>query len=224
MFLTNILYGSDNVIECPNCGKSVRNGFAHCRFCGSEMNGEHLGDFTTDMLNVFKIGDEYLYLFSQKGNQVILHAGSIDELASLVEERKYPWEFRDWKGNVGHTKRKTVEIPKLESEFLKASSLKAPEIIPTASAKRKKEEDESYVPEYEVEEVVDKSDDEDKSTADEADGEKGNEFVGGKDYVENIEDVGFGKIMDRNLTGCVPTVWGPDTSQRARELRASIFR
>ncbi len=218
MFLTNILYGGDNVIECPNCGKGVRNGFAHCRFCGSEMNGEHLGDFTTDMLNVFKIEDEYLYLFSENGNQVILRAGSMDGLAGLVEERKYPWEFRDWKANVSHTKRQTVEVPEVKTEFLKASSLKAPEIIPTASAKRKKQEDESYVPEYEVEEVVD------ESATDEAGSEKGNEFVGGKDYVENFEDVGFGKIMDRNLTGCVPTVWGPDTSQRARELRASIFR
>ena len=217
MFLTDILYGSDNVIECPNCGKSVRNGFAHCRFCGSEMNGEHLGDFTTDMLNVFKIGDEYLYLFSQKGNQVILQAGSIDELASLVEERKYPWEFRDWKGNVGHTKRKTVEIPKFESEFLKASSLKAPEIIPTASAKRKKEEDESYVPEYEVEEVVDKSDSSESV-------ENGNGLQAGMDYVINVEDVGFGRRRDCHFWGPMHVGWGPDTSQRARELRASIFR
>ena len=182
------------------------------------MNGEHLGDFSTDMLNVFKIGDEYLYLFSEKGNQVILRAGSMDGLASLVGQRKYPWEFRDWKANVSHTKRKTVEVPEVKTEFLKASSLKAPEIIPTSSSKRKKQEDESYVPEYEVEEVVD------ESATDEADSEKWNEFVGGKDYVENIEDVGFGKIMDRNLTGCVPTVWGPDTSQRVRELRASIFK
>ena len=215
MFLTNIHWGSDNVIECPNCGRSVRNAFCHCRFCGSEMNGEHLGDFSTDMLNVFKVGDDYLYLFSENGNQVILRAGSMDELTGLAEERKYPWEFSDWKGNISHGERQTVEVPDVKTEFLKASSLKAPEIIPTSSAK--KQEDESYVPQYDVEEVGEKSDSS-KSHED------GNEFQGGKDYVVNVEDVGFGRRRDCHFWGPMHVGWGPDTSQRARELRASIFK
>ncbi|MBQ2654200.1 MAG: hypothetical protein IJF83_11635 [Methanobrevibacter sp.] len=209
------------MIECPNCDKSVRDSFTYCRFCGSKMNGEKMGDFTTDMLNVFRVGEDYLYLFAEKGSQVVLKAGSMDELASIVLKKKYPWEFRDWKGNASHTKRDSVEIPEVKTEFLKASALKEVEIIPSSSAKKKKAEDESYVPDYEVEEVRDdgKNDEESDAKPNHA-----GEFKGGKDYVESIEDVGFGKIMDRNLTGCVPTVWGPDTSQRARELRASIFR
>ncbi len=205
------------MIECPNCGRSVRNAFAHCRFCGSSMNAEHLGDFSTDMLNVFKIGDEYIYLFSEKGNQIILRAGSMDGLASLVEERKYPWEFRDWKKNVSHKRRQTVEVPEVKTEFLKASSLKAPEIIPTSSTKRKKQEDESYVPEYEVENVYDDS----KSSKSLEDGD---EFLNGIDYVVNVEDVGFGRRRDCHFWGPMHVGWGPDTSQRARKLRASIFK
>lgn len=185
------------------------------------MNGEKLGDFTTDMLNVFRVGDDYLYLFAEKGSQVVLKASSMDELASIVLKKNYPWEFRDWKGNVSHTKRDSVEIPEVKTEFLKASALKEVEIIPTSSAKKKKAEEESYVPDYEVEEVRDDCKKDEKSDSKE---NHDREFQGGIDYVENIEDVGFGKIMDRNLTGCVPTVWGPDTSQRARDLRASIFR
>lgn len=142
------------MVVCPNCGKKFRDGFRYCRICGSKLNGDELGDFSTDMLNVFKHGEEYLYLFCEKGNQTVIKADSIDELADIVREKRYPWEFRDWKGNATHSKKETVEIPQTKTEFLIASSLKEPEIIPTASAKRKKEEDESYVPEYVVEEVV----------------------------------------------------------------------
>lgn len=114
-----------------------------------------MGDFSTDMLNVFKHGEEYTYLFCKNGNQVVLKAGSIEELEGIVCDSKYPWELRDWKGNVSHAKRESIEIPEFETEFLKASALKEPEIIPTASFKRKRQEDESYVPHYEVENVVD---------------------------------------------------------------------
>ena len=138
--------------ECPNCGKLIRDGFRYCRFCGSEMEGQP-GDYSTDMLNVFKHDGEYMYLFSENGNQIVLKAGSMDELAALVGECKYPWEFRDWKANLSHAKPGKVGVSEVKSEFLRASSLKEPEIIPTAST-RKKRDDESYVPEYEVERVV----------------------------------------------------------------------
>ena len=143
------------MVICPNCGKRLRDNFSYCRICGSKVDGGVPGDYSTDMLNVFKHGEDYIYLFSEKGNQVVIKAGSMDELAAIVCDRQYPWEFRDWKNNVRHSERKTVEIPKFKTEFLKASSLKEPEIIPTASFKRKKDENESYVPEYEVERVGD---------------------------------------------------------------------
>lgn len=208
------------MVMCPNCGKKSRDDFAYCRVCGSKLNGETMGDFSTDMLNVFRDGEEYLYLFCEKGNQVVLKAGSMDELAGVVFERQYPWEFRDWKGNVKHGERQIAEMPKFKTEFLKASALKEPEVIPTTSFKRKRQEDESYVPEYEVERVVDDSDegfDDSKKESDVG-------FQSANDFVVNIEDVNFGKVMDRNITGCVPTVWGPDNSSRAINLRKSMFK
>ena len=144
------------MVICPSCGKRLRDEFTYCRICGSKLTGEEQGDYSTDMLNVFKNDGEYMYLFSEKGNQIVIKAGSMDELAGIVCEKHYPWEFRDWKNNVGHAERQSVEIPEVKTEFLRASSLKGPEIIPTASTKRKNDEDESYVPEYVVERVVDK--------------------------------------------------------------------
>ena len=79
----------------------------------------------------------------------------MDELATLVQEKRYPWQFKDWKGDTRHTKRQSVAIPKVKTEFLKASSLKEVEVIPTFPVKAKKDGDESYVPEYVVEKVVD---------------------------------------------------------------------
>ena len=70
----------------------------------------------------------------------------------MVEEKKYPWELRDWKDNIRPQRSQTVEIPKFKSDFLKASSLKEPEIIPAASTRKQK--DESYIPEYEIEKVM----------------------------------------------------------------------
>lgn len=141
------------MIECPYCAKKSRNNFSYCRICGTELSGGSPGDYSTEMLNIFKHGDEYLYLFAENGNQVVLRASSMEELAGIVEEKKYPWEFKDWKNNISHFKRETVKIQLPKTEFLIASSLKEPEIIPTASTK-KKQADESYVPEYKVERVV----------------------------------------------------------------------
>ena len=181
------------------------------------MNGEKLGDFATDMLNVFRAGDDYLYLYAEKGSQVVLKAGSMDELASLVEDRQYPWEFRDWKGSVNHDKRQAVEIPEVKTEFLKASALKEVEIIPTSSAKKKKAEDESYVPEYEVEEVRDDSKDEDVEKTQYA------QFQSGADFQVALGNVGHSGRVIRS-SGNLHFALGPDTSQRARDLRASIIR
>lgn len=216
----------DILIECPYCGKDVRDDFAHCRHCGSMVNGEAVGDFATDMLNVFRIDGQYIYLFSRNGSQVVLKAGSIEELARLVEDRNYPWEFRDWKGSVSHAERKAVEIPEVKTDFLKASALKGPEVIPTSSARRKRDEDESYVPEYEVEEVSDESGSKEEDESDcesEVEREGNAEFSGGMDLVVQIPTSGS-QSSSGNLPDHVSWTLGPDTSQRARNLRASIFK
>lgn len=147
---------------CPNCGKKLKDSFVYCRICGTKLKGENPGDFTTDMLNVFDHGDEFIYLFSNKGSQVVLKAGSIDELALMAIEKKYPWEFRDKSKNASSAKNvELVKTPRFETDFLRASSLQEPEVIPTSSTakKVKAEKDESYVPDFEVIRVVENEED-----------------------------------------------------------------
>lgn len=146
---------------CPNCAKRLRDNFEYCRVCGTRLDGGNPGDFATEMLNVFHQEDEFVYLFADKGNQVVLKAGSIDELALMAHEKRYPWEFRDKSKNISSTKKpEMVKTPRFETDFLTASSLQAPEIIPTSSTakKLKAKSDESHVPDFEIERVVDSSD------------------------------------------------------------------
>jgi hypothetical protein len=142
------------MVSCPNCKEKSRNTFEYCRFCGSRLSGENPGNHKTDMLNVFRDGDEYIYLFTVRGNQEILRAGSLEELADMVHDKQYPWLFNDWKDSINTVKRQTLPVPEVSTEFLKASALKEVEIIPTSSTKRKKDDDESYTPDYEVSRVV----------------------------------------------------------------------
>lgn len=146
--------------ECPNCAKKLRDSFSYCRICGTKLNGGNPGDFTTEMLNVFDYGDEFVYLFSDKGNQVVLRAGSIDELALMAHEKNYPWQFGDESKNTDSTGNvELVKTPPFETDFLNASSLQEPEVIPTSSTTKKAEsEDESYVLDYEVSRVIDSRD------------------------------------------------------------------
>lgn len=143
------------MVSCPNCGEKVRNNFVYCRICGCLLEGGDSEDHITDLLNVFKHSDEYLYLFCERGNQVVLKAESLEELEGLVSEKQYPWGFKDWKNNVSSPKKETLPSPEVKTEFLKASALKEAEIIPTSSIKKQKDNtEESYTPDYEVSRVV----------------------------------------------------------------------
>lgn len=106
------------------------------------------------MLNVFRDGDEYIYLFGVRGNQVVLRADSLEELAKIVEENHFPWEFIDWKNSLSTHKKENLPVPEVQTDFLKASALAEVKVIPTASSKKQKLEDESYTPDYEVSRVV----------------------------------------------------------------------
>ena len=143
---------------CPNCAKRLKDSYVYCRVCGTKLDGGNPGDFTTEMLNVFDHGDEFVYLFTDKGNQVVLKAGSMDELALMANEKNYPWEFRDSTKNMDSAQKvELVKTPRFETDFLRASSLQKPEIIPTSSAAKRAEaqKDESYVPDFEVSRVAD---------------------------------------------------------------------
>lgn len=147
------------MVSCPNCEEKSRDTFKYCRKCGSALNGEVVGDFKTDMLNVFRHDDGYIYVFAVKGNQDVIKSDTLEELEEKVCDKKYPWEFRDWKNSITHSKPETHPSPKFTTSFLKASSLKEPEIIPTSSTRQnvQKDDDESYVPDYEVSRVVETS-------------------------------------------------------------------
>ncbi len=122
------------MVSCPNCAKKLRNNFKYCRFCGCLLSEDNHENHMTDLLNVFKHGEEYIYLFSEKGNQVVLRADSLEELAEMVRKKQYPWEFRDAKNNTS-SKKERVHPSSPEREFLKASVLKSDEIIPASSNK-----------------------------------------------------------------------------------------
>ena len=76
---------------CPNCQKRLNENFTYCNECGSRADGEIVGNFLTSLLNVFQIDDEYMYVFSVHGRQVVLKADTIEELKELVRLNKFPW-------------------------------------------------------------------------------------------------------------------------------------
>lgn len=76
---------------CPNCSKSLNENFTWCWQCGCNLEEGNLGDFTTPHLNVFRSDEDYIYIFSIGGNQVILRASSIEELKVLVHMNRFPW-------------------------------------------------------------------------------------------------------------------------------------
>lgn len=141
------------MVVCPNCLKKLNDNNIYCRICGTKLSGENPGDFTTEMLNVFDYGEELIYLFSDRGRQVILKAGSIEELELLVRANGYPWQFKDKSKNVKNDK-EFVKAPDFSTDFLKASAVSKPEIRPTSSASKG---DEGYTPEHVVERVVDEN-------------------------------------------------------------------
>ena len=77
---------------CPNCFKKLNESFEYCNECGSELDGENRGDFSTSYLNVFEIENEFVYLFAVRGRQVILKADTIEDLKEFVRIKKFPWK------------------------------------------------------------------------------------------------------------------------------------
>jgi len=77
--------------SCPNCAKKLNDNYTFCWECGCNLNSGDLGDFKTGLLNVFKNNQEFIYIYSVHGKQVILKASSIEELRMLVEANKFPW-------------------------------------------------------------------------------------------------------------------------------------
>ncbi|WP_298500793.1 hypothetical protein [uncultured Methanobrevibacter sp.] len=83
------------MVVCPNCAKKLRDNFSYCRVCGCEIAGENPAGHPTEILNVFHDGDEFIYLFCERGNQVVLRSSSIEDLKSQAKLKRYPWILRD---------------------------------------------------------------------------------------------------------------------------------
>ena len=80
---------------CPNCGKTVRN-HEFCFRCGYNIRkDENYGDNSTGFLNVFRIDDEYLYIYSVNGKQVVLKSNDLNDLKSKAEDEQFPWKELD---------------------------------------------------------------------------------------------------------------------------------
>ncbi|MBP3791853.1 MAG: hypothetical protein ILA26_07475 [Methanobrevibacter sp.] len=77
---------------CPNCSRSINESFTYCWRCGCNLEENSLGDFTTPHMNVFRQDEDYIYIFSVHGRQVVLKASSIDELRMLAHMNKFPWK------------------------------------------------------------------------------------------------------------------------------------
>ena len=104
---------------CPNCGKKVNEKFVYCRNCGSRMDGEIVGDFTTDIPNLFKNDDGYYYLFTANGIQQVIVGDDVDEVKRKVLLRKFPWPCEN--SDTENLKRVDSKMRE-KSEFLKISS------------------------------------------------------------------------------------------------------
>lgn len=80
------------MIECPNCKKQVvRHEF--CYRCGYNIRSdENRGDNATPYLNVFMMGEEYAYIFSVNGKQVVIKSEDINDLKEKVRDKKFPWQ------------------------------------------------------------------------------------------------------------------------------------
>ena len=88
------------MINCPNCNKKMNERFEYCRLCGSKLNGENLGDYSTEINNLFKDNEGYYYLFAVNGKQIIIRNEDREEVKKEVLLRNYPWiEKKDLKGN-----------------------------------------------------------------------------------------------------------------------------
>ncbi len=97
------------MINCPNCNKKVNERFEYCIICGSKLNGEKTGDFSTGINNLFKDEDGFYYLFAVNGKQVILRNENKDELKKEVLIRKYPWIEKNKPDAKNPSERKTHE-------------------------------------------------------------------------------------------------------------------
>ena len=109
---------------CPNCSKELNGKVEYCNECGSKVDGSLVGDFKTDIHFVFKHPDEFVFVNSKNGRQVILKADTLEDLEMQVTQNGFFWVSKTGSKPAKREVKKTREIEPSDSVFLKASSLK----------------------------------------------------------------------------------------------------
>ncbi|WP_407454803.1 hypothetical protein [Methanobrevibacter sp.] len=115
---------------CPNCSKELSGKVEYCNECGSKVDGSLVGDFKTDIHFVFKHPDEFVFVNSKNGRQIVLKANSLEDLERKVNQNGFFWVSKTGKAPAKKEKSETREIKKSDSLFLSASSLKTDATIP----------------------------------------------------------------------------------------------
>ena len=119
---------------CPNCSKELSGKVEYCNECGSKVDGSLVGDFKTDIHFVFKHPDEFIFVNSKNGRQIVLKANSLEDLERKVNQNGFFWVSKTGKPPAKKEKSETREIKKSDSLFLNASSLKTDATIPKMEA------------------------------------------------------------------------------------------
>lgn len=115
---------------CPNCSKELNGKVECCNECGSRVDGSLVGDFKTDIHFVFKHPDEFVFVNSKNGRQVVLKADTLEDLERQVTQNGFFWVSKTGSKPAKREVKQTREIEPSDSVFLKASSLKRDATIP----------------------------------------------------------------------------------------------
>lgn len=110
---------------CPNCGVKLNRNAIYCRICGSSADGKKVGDFKTEISNLFHDGEWYYYVYTVGGIQQVVRGTTADEVRVQTRKRNFPWISN------GKPVEKTMEVkaPKtVKNPFLKTSAKKTGEL------------------------------------------------------------------------------------------------
>ncbi|WP_406534822.1 hypothetical protein [Methanobrevibacter sp.] len=105
---------------CPNCSKELNGFVEYCNECGCKVDGSLMGEFKTDFYFVFKHPQDFIFVNSKNGHQLVLRASTLEELEKEVKHNGFFWMSKNRKEAV-----KTHPVLDSKDIFMPASSLKS---------------------------------------------------------------------------------------------------
>lgn len=121
---------------CPNCSRKVNGSGEYCNRCGSRLDGSAVGDFSTHIPFVFRHPQEYVFVNSLRGRQVIITSESLEGLEEKVRSRGFIWC-----GDTGVVETAVSENAEpADTVFLKASRLEQSEVTSSDESESFREE------------------------------------------------------------------------------------